>query len=85
MQKKVREADVFLSRIHSRPIYSKFAYLINRLKDTDRIVFGKPVSENFIFGEEINSQETAFLTPSQWKINKNKISVVAVLLSTCLL
>lgn len=28
------QADVFLSRIHTRPIYFELAYLINCLKDT---------------------------------------------------
>lgn len=37
--------DVFLSRIHTRPIYFKLAYLINCLKDTVWINLLMTISE----------------------------------------
>lgn len=39
------QADVFLSRIHTRPIYFKLAYLINCLKDTVWIHLLMSISE----------------------------------------
>lgn len=58
------QADVFLSRIHTRPIYFKLAYLINCLKDTVWIHLLMSISEISAFQKRNRAANVLLLTPS---------------------